>query len=126
MAGLNGFCAVVAGAFGAHALKSRLDAEHTSIFETAVRYQMYHTVALLATAWFKTRRCTMSVTCMGLAFAIGTLIFSGSLYILALSGVPIWGAVTPFGGAGLLIGWLLMVREGCLPPQSGAPRDASA
>lgn len=116
LAGISGFIGVAAGAFGAHALKSRLDAEMLAVFETAVRYQMYHTFALLGVAYLAARRASRAVTMAGICFGAGILVFSGSLYILALSGQRIWGAVTPFGGVALLAGWLLVAVQGLYPP----------
>ena len=103
---LMGFTGVGLGAFGAHALKGRLSPEMLAVFETAVRYQMYHALALLATAALITRtEGGRAVLVAGWSFTAGILIFSGSLYALALTGVTILGAITPIGGVALLIGW---------------------
>jgi uncharacterized membrane protein YgdD (TMEM256/DUF423 family) len=100
--------AVAAGAFGAHALRTRLSPEHLAIFETAARYQMYHALALVATAWASARWPGALPHLAGWLFAAGTLLFSGSLYGLALSG-PRWiGAITPLGGIAFLTGWLCL------------------
>lgn len=101
-----GFLGVALGAFGAHGLKSRLSPEMLAIFETGVRYQMYHVFALLIVAAAiahagPARLLTMS----SWSFIAGILIFSGSLYALALTGTTMWGAVTPLGGLAFLIGW---------------------
>ncbi|HEU4387461.1 MAG TPA: DUF423 domain-containing protein [Blastocatellia bacterium] len=96
---------VAAGAFGAHSLKARLDAEMLSIFEVAVRYQMYHAFGLIGVAWAHTRWPVGAVTIAGWLFVIGTLLFSGSLYALSLSGVRWLGAITPLGGLAFLVGW---------------------
>ena len=105
---LTGLLTVAAGAFGAHALQSRLDARAMEIFQTAVRYQMLHAVALLAVAWASTRWPGLAVRVGGFAFVVGLVIFCGSLYALAL-GAPRWlGATTPLGGVAFLVGW------GCL------------
>jgi len=105
---LSGFIGVAAGAFGAHALRSRLDADLLAVFETGARYQMYHALALIAAAWASTRWPGTLATAAGWCFATGTLLFSGSLYALALTGVRGLGAVTPLGGAAFLAGWLCL------------------
>jgi uncharacterized membrane protein YgdD (TMEM256/DUF423 family) len=102
---LSALIAVAAGAFGAHALKARLSAELLATFETAARYQMYHALALCAVAWAATRWPGRAVSASGWLFAAGTLLFSGSLYALALTGVRGLGAITPFGGLCFLAGW---------------------
>ena len=101
--------AVGAGAFGAHALRARLTPEYLTVFETAARYQMYHALALLAVAWAITRWPGALPVYAGWFFVGGTVLFSGSLYILALSGVRWWGAVTPLGGVAFLTGWVCLV-----------------
>ncbi len=104
----SGFIAVAAGAFGAHALRTRLGADLLAVFEVGVRYQMYHALALLAVAWAATRWPGRAVVAGGWCFVAGTLLFSGSLYALALTGLRGLGAVTPFGGVLFLAGWLLL------------------
>ena len=101
-----GFLGVAFGAFGAHALKTRLSPEMLAVFETGVRYQMYHTFALLivAAAIGHIGNARLLVLA-GWFFFAGILFFSGSLYALALTGVGILGAVTPIGGLLFLIGW---------------------
>ena len=106
---LSAFIAVAAGAFGAHALRDRLTPEYLAVFETAARYQMYHALGLLAVAWAVTRWPDSLAVWAGWLFVAGTVLFSGSLYILALTGVRWWGAVTPVGGVALLAGWLFLV-----------------
>jgi uncharacterized membrane protein YgdD (TMEM256/DUF423 family) len=103
-----GFVAVAAGAFGAHALRTRLDAADLAIFETAARYQMYHALAMLAAAWAVGRWPGLPAQAAGWLFLGGTLVFSGSLYLLVLTGQRWLGAVTPIGGLGLLAGWLAL------------------
>jgi uncharacterized membrane protein YgdD (TMEM256/DUF423 family) len=101
---------VALGAFGAHALRARLTPEMLAVFETGVRYQMYHALALLIVGTAMAR-VAMPATVMaaGWLFVLGTLLFSGSLYILAVTGTRWWGAVTPLGGVAFLIGWLLLI-----------------
>jgi uncharacterized membrane protein YgdD (TMEM256/DUF423 family) len=105
---LSGFMGVAAGAFGAHMLKNRLSAEMLSVFEVGVRYQMYHAFALFAVAWAQSKRPSSLVTAGGWFFVIGTILFSGSLYLLSVSGVRWFGAITPLGGLTFLAGWVLI------------------
>jgi uncharacterized membrane protein YgdD (TMEM256/DUF423 family) len=105
---LLGFLAVAFGAFGAHALRARLSPADLEIFETGVRYQMYHALALLAVAWASTRWPGGLTNLAGWAFLAGVLVFSGSLYVLVLSGQRWLGAVTPLGGLAFLLGWALL------------------
>lgn len=102
---LSGCIAVAAGAFGAHALRARLTPDHLAVFETAARYQMYHALALLAAAWAAARWPGTLSHWAGWSFVVGTLLFSGSLYALALTGVRWLGAITPLGGLAFLTGW---------------------
>ncbi len=104
--------AVVAGAFGAHALRARLAPDLLAVFETGARYQMYHALALLAVAGAATRWPGTAVNTAGWLFVLGILIFSGSLYLLALTGVRAWGAVTPLGGLAFLAGWAALAWAG--------------
>ena len=106
---------VAAGAFGAHALRVRLTPEYLATFETAARYQMYHALALLAVGWAGTRWPGSLPLWAGWLFVVGTLLFSGSLYTLALTGIRWWGAVTPFGGLALLAGWLCLLLSAVRP-----------
>ena len=106
---LLGFLGVALGAFGAHALRSRLDADMLATFEVGVRYQMYHALALLAVGWACTRWPGALVTASGWLFVAGTIVFSGSLYALSLSGMRWLGAIAPIGGLALLAGWLCLV-----------------
>ena len=106
---LLGLVAVAAGAFGAHALEARLSPDRLAIFETAARYQMYHALALLGVpiAAALLPATTSLVNAAGWSFVAGTIVFSGSLYLLALGG-PRWlGAITPLGGLAFLAGWAL-------------------
>src|SRR4029077_18671196 len=105
-----GFLGVVFGAFGAHALRSRLSPEMLAVFETGVRYQMYHVFALLIVAAAIGHIGTARLLVMaGWFFFAGILLFSGSLYALALTGVGMLGAITPIGGVLFLIGWACLV-----------------
>jgi len=104
-----GFMAVALGAFGAHMLEGRLAARDLEIFETAVRYQMYHALALVLVAALIPRGAsTALLSSAGWAFAVGVFVFSGSLYLLVFTGVRGFGAVTPIGGVALLAGWALL------------------
>ena len=100
--------AVAAGAFGAHGLRDRLAPDMLAVFETAVRYQMYHALALLAVAWAAARWPGSSTALAGWLFVAGIVVFSGSLYVLALSGVRWLGAITPLGGLCFLAGWAIL------------------
>jgi uncharacterized membrane protein YgdD (TMEM256/DUF423 family) len=103
---VSALIAVAAGAFGAHSLRSRLSPDLLTIFETGARYQMYHALALLAAALAIGRGSGTAVHVAGWCFVAGTLLFSGSLYVLALSGIRWLGAITPLGGVAFLAGWL--------------------
>lgn len=105
---LSGFVAVGAGAFGAHGLKAWLAPDLLAVFETAARYQMFHALALLAVAWAVGRWPGRAASASGWCFIAGSVIFCGSLYLLALSGVRAFGAITPVGGVLFLAGWLLL------------------
>ena len=105
---LSGFCGVALGAFAAHGLKSRLGPDLLATFEIGVRYQMFHALALLAVGWAQTRWPGAALTASGWLFVAGTLLFSGSLYALSLSGEKWLGAVAPVGGLALLGGWLCL------------------
>ena len=105
----SAFLAVAGGAFGAHALRRRLDENLLAVFETGVRYQMYHALALLAVAWAMDRWGGGLVAASGWLFVAGTVVFSGSLYLLALSGQRMFGAITPIGGVAFLGGWLVLL-----------------
>lgn len=103
----SAFVSVAAGAFGAHALKARLSADLLTIFETGARYQMYHSLGLIAVGLLAANRPSGLLDGAGWAMLAGILLFSGSLYALALSGVRALGAITPLGGVGFLVGWVL-------------------
>jgi uncharacterized membrane protein YgdD (TMEM256/DUF423 family) len=105
MAALAGLVGVALGAFGAHGLRGRLTPEMLAVFETGVRYQLVHAVALLAMAGLMDRLNGWLITSAGWLFFAGIVLFSGSLYLLALTGVTILGAITPLGGLAFLAGW---------------------
>ncbi|MBI3825893.1 MAG: DUF423 domain-containing protein [Candidatus Rokubacteria bacterium] len=105
---LSAAIAVALGAFGAHGLRARLGAEMLSVFETGVRYQMYHALALIAVGWAAARWPGATMSAAGWLFAAGTVVFSGSLYLIALTGQRWLGAITPLGGLALIAGWLTL------------------
>jgi uncharacterized membrane protein YgdD (TMEM256/DUF423 family) len=102
---VSAFIGVGLGAFGAHGLRTRLSADMLAVFEIGVRYQLYHALALLGAGAAGTRLAPGALAAAGVLFVIGTLVFSGSLYLLALSGRKWLGAITPLGGLALLAGW---------------------
>ena len=95
----------MAGAFGSHALRDHVPVERLATFETGVRYQMYHALALFVAAWLATRVHARLPIIAGYLFIAGILIFSGSLYLLVFTGIGWWGAVTPVGGVAFISGW---------------------
>jgi len=97
--------AVALGAFGAHGLKPRITPELMEIFETGVRFHMYHALALLSVGWGAMRWPGNWVQVAGWSFTFGIVVFSGSLYLLAMTGLGWLGAITPVGGIAFLIGW---------------------
>ena len=105
----SGFIAVTLGAFGAHGLRNRLSPEMLAVFETGVRYQMYHTLAILIVALAAARLDGWLIRSAGWLFTGGIVVFSGSLYVLALTGVTMLGAITPLGGLAFLGGWACLV-----------------
>lgn len=108
---LSGFISVAAGAFGAHGLKSRLSSDLLTIFETGARYQLYHALLLVLIGLVLSRigEGPTGALHASAAFTLGgTVLFSGSLYVLALTGMRWMGAITPLGGLGFLLGWLLL------------------
>jgi uncharacterized membrane protein YgdD (TMEM256/DUF423 family) len=105
---VSAFVGVAAGAFGAHGLKSRLDAEMLNTFEVGARYQMYHAFALFVAAWAQASWPGSAAKWAGWLFVAGTLLFSGSLYVLSLTGLRWLGAVTPLGGLAFLLGWVCL------------------
>ena len=113
LAGCLGAISVAAGAFASHALKDQLSDRALEIFETGARYQMYHALGLLLIAMLLSQSNSLGLNgtwlnTAGIAFTVGIVLFSGSLYALSLSGIKILGAITPLGGVGFIVGW------GCL------------
>jgi len=109
------FLAVAAGAFGAHALRARLAPDRMDLFELAARYQMYHSLALIAAAWAADRFQNGAANNSGWFFLVGILIFCGTIYGLAF-GAPRWfGAITPIGGLCFLIGWAMLAIAALRP-----------
>ncbi len=107
LAGINGFLAVAAGAFAAHALKSRISERALEVFETGARYHLVHALALAAVALLVQHNVPLARGA-GWCFLGGIVVFCGSLYALALSGVKLFGAVTPLGGLAFLAGWAML------------------
>jgi uncharacterized membrane protein YgdD (TMEM256/DUF423 family) len=102
---LAGAVGVAFGAFGAHGLRGRLSPDMLAVFETGVRYQMYHALALMAVAALSDRLNGRLIEAAGWLFVAGIVLFSGSLYLLAVTGVTVLGAITPIGGVAFLAGW---------------------
>ena len=101
IAAINGALAVMAGAFAAHGLKAHLSTDSLAVFETGARYHMYHALAMAAASLVPARPASV-------AFLGGIVLFSGSLYLLALTGIPILGVITPIGGLCFIAGWALL------------------
>lgn len=119
LASSSGFLAVVLGAFGAHGLEQRLDADALTTWATAVDYHMYHSLALLLVAVIDRRLAPSTlVTAAGYLFVLGIVIFSGSLYLLSVSGLSWLGAITPIGGLAFLAGWGCLFRFGLTAPDA--------
>jgi uncharacterized membrane protein YgdD (TMEM256/DUF423 family) len=108
LGGLGGLTAVAIGAFAAHALKGKLPTVLFEVFEVGAHYHMYHALALIGVAWAATRWPGTATTAAGWFFVAGIVLFSGSLYALALTGVRSLGAITPLGGVCFLLGWALL------------------
>jgi uncharacterized membrane protein YgdD (TMEM256/DUF423 family) len=105
---LSAGIAVAAGAFGAHSLRARLEPRMLEVFETGARYQMYHALALLAVAWVVSRWPGSLANSSGWLFLAGTVLFSGSLYAMAFTGIRALGAITPIGGVCFIAGWICL------------------
>jgi uncharacterized membrane protein YgdD (TMEM256/DUF423 family) len=99
---------VALGAFGAHGLKARLMPDMLAIYETGVRYHLVHGLGLFVAAWLAGEDQTRSARLAGILFAVGILLFSGSLYLLALTGIRAFGAVTPLGGLAWIAAWAIV------------------
>ena len=99
------FLAVILGAFGAHALRGRLSPEMLAVFQTGVQYHVYHALGLILVSAIMGRMSGWLIQTAGWCFVAGIVLFSGSLYLLAATGVTVLGAVTPIGGLAFLIGW---------------------
>jgi uncharacterized membrane protein YgdD (TMEM256/DUF423 family) len=107
-AGIAGFLGVALGAFAAHGMRARLAPDLMAIFETGVRYHLLHVFAVVAAAWGWARWHHRGFVWAGGLFLAGIVVFSGSLYLLALTGTGAWGAITPLGGLAFLAGWLCL------------------
>ena len=105
IAAISGLLAVAIGAFGAHGLKGKLTEDLMAVYQTGVQYHFYHTLALLLVGILALHAPQLSLNWSGYLFAVGILIFSGSLYVLALTGIKWLGAITPLGGLALMAGW---------------------
>jgi len=113
LASLSGMLAVMLGAFGAHALKAKLDNHALGVFDTAVQYHFYHSFALLAVGVIAiSQPQTALLKSSGLLFILGIVIFSGSLYLLSITGVRWLGAITPLGGLAFIGGWACLAATG--------------
>ena len=112
LAAVNGFLAVALGAFGAHGLEQKISAEMLAVFNTGIQYHMFHVAALIGVALAAqintgSRRLAWSIR----AFMAGIVLFSGSLYVLAITGITALGMITPLGGVAFLAGWVLLFVE---------------
>ena len=108
-AALSGFLSICLGAFAAHGLKHQIAAESLAIWQTGVQYQMYHALALLAVGLLYQTQASKALKLSGLAFILGSFLFSGSLYALALGAPKALGVITPVGGLSFLVGWAALV-----------------
>ena len=108
LAAFFGFTGVALGAFAAHGLKGRLTEQYLAIFHTGVTYQLVHTLALFGVALLAPHLPGRLVTWAGVCFAVGIVLFSGSLYVLTMTGISKLGIITPFGGLAFLAGWLCL------------------
>jgi uncharacterized membrane protein YgdD (TMEM256/DUF423 family) len=116
---LLGGAAVALGAFGAHGLKTRAPADLLAVFETAARYHLIHALAIVVVAWASERFPGPAAGAAGWLFLAGILIFSGSLYLIVLTGARVLGAVTPLGGLALIAGWIALALAPFLGPRAG-------
>lgn len=113
LAAVFGFSGVGLGAFAAHGLKHRLSAEYLAVFQTGTHYQLIHALALLGVAVLALQRPSRWLQVAGGAFTAGIVLFSGSLYLLTLTGVGVLGMITPLGGCAFLLGWLGLGLAAC-------------
>jgi uncharacterized membrane protein YgdD (TMEM256/DUF423 family) len=111
-AGLYGFLGVACGAFAAHVLRGKVEPRMLEVFQTGARYQLVHAVALLGVGCLAGRVPRWVSRVAGICFVVGIALFSGSLYALVASGVKWLGAITPFGGVALLVGWIVLAVGG--------------
>lgn len=118
---LGAALAVIAGAFGAHALAARLDPRSLALWETAARYLMYGSLGLILLGLFRSARPRKLLRAAGLSLALGTAVFAGTVFALALGGPRLLGAVTPLGGIGMIAGFLLFA----LAARAGSIQDIS-
>lgn len=110
LAAVFGALAVIIGAFGAHGLKERMSADLMTVYQTGVQYHFYHVLALLVVGLIALQTPPSSwLNISGWAFVVGIVIFSGSLYLLAISGIRWLGAITPIGGVAFIVGWIALL-----------------
>lgn len=112
IAGIAGFVSVAAGAFGAHALRERIPPALFEVYQTGAHYALVHAVALLAVAVLAGQGGGRAVGVAGAGFALGIVLFAGSLWLMALTGHRWPGAITPLGGIAFLIGWVALLLAG--------------
>ena len=105
---MSGFLAVALGAFGAHALRDAVAPEMLGVWQTAVQYQMFHVLVLLSIVIAESRITGILMRVAGWLFVMGTVLFSGSLYLLVITGIKALGMITPIGGGLFLMGWLVL------------------
>lgn len=120
IAALFGLIAVLFGAFGAHGLEGRVSAERLAVWETGAHYLGWHATTLLAVALLGAHRTGMLLAVAGWALVAGAAVFSGSLFVLVLTDTPAWGAVTPFGGLALAMGWGALALAAVFGRERGA------
>ena len=108
---ISGFLVVILGAFGAHGLKDVFDEYGKSIYEKAVLYHMFHTMAILVVGLIEKIQPEMQLSVAGWAFILGIILFSGSLYILSVTGIKLLGMITPIGGVLFIIGWVILLLK---------------
>ncbi len=111
-----GFLGVALGAFGAHGLKSKLSVDMMAVFETGARYHLIHAVALFGIGILARQMDVTAIKVAGISMIFGILVFSGSLYALAISGIRVLGAITPIGGLGFMIGWAALAMAAIQNP----------